>query len=115
MTRGLSTDNANAVAAPVVVPVFFVELDFESATIYAHSQVGTINWGGHDWLGVGILGSIGSVEEESDLARQTWMLTLSGIPLSMVAISLDENYQGRTAILYIGLLNQTTMQLVDTP
>src|SRR5262249_38331461 len=65
--------------------------------------------------GIGTLGSMGQVEEVSDLSRNSISLTLSNIPGDMGAIVLNEDYQGRRATLYLGYLDTTTGQLVDDP
>ena len=115
MSRNLASANDSAVAAPVVEPVYFLEMNFDGGAVRVHTQLGTIAWGGHDWSGVGSFGGVSTVEENSDLSRRTMTYTLSGIPGDMVSVVLGENYQGRTANLYIGFLDRDTGVLVATP
>lgn len=115
MSRGLSTNNVNAIIADTIAPISFVELDFSSGFVRVHSAVGTINWGGYDWLGVGTFGSISAIEDSAELQRQTVSFNLSGIPTEMMSIILGENYQGRSAKIYLGFLDLTTHVLTDTP
>lgn len=116
MSRGLSNDMETAIdAASMGLAVLFAELDFSSGFVRVHTSLGTISWRGNDWLGVGSLGNVSAVEESAELQRRTLSYTLSGIPNSLIAIVLGENYQGREAKLYLGIVNPTTGQLVDTP
>lgn len=115
MSRDLDPDNLAASTADTVSPVLFVELQFDGGTEYAHTRIGTITWGGHEWLGIGILGSVSAVEETSDLSRRTVTYTLSGIPNDNVSAVLNEHTQGRTAKLYLGFLDLVTNTLVATP
>ncbi len=115
MTRDLDASNLSAVQADTVAPVLFVELQFDGETVYVHTRLGTITWGGHDWLGVGDLGAVSSVEESSDMSRRTVTYTLTGIQPEYISAALNEDIQGRTAKLYIGFLNLSTLQLVASP
>lgn len=115
MSRGLAASNATAVAASVVRPIIFAELDFTGGFSRSHSGIGTITWGGFDWLGVGTLGSIDGLEEKADLTRKTVVFTLTGIPNTLLSVVSSENYQGRSAKVYLGFFDAATYQLVATP
>lgn len=116
MSRELSANNLTEVSKTALgVAILFAELDFSGGVVRVHSALGTITWGSEDWLGVGTLGSVSSVEESAELKRRTIIYTLTGIPNAMIAIALGENYQGRSAKLYIGFLDPTTGLLVADP
>lgn len=115
MSRGLSTNNQAAADADIIAPILFAELDFSGGFVRTHSAVGTITWGGYDWLGVGTFGSVSAIEDSAELQRQTMSYTLNGIPSAMMSIVLGETYQGRSATLYLGFIDRTTGVLTDTP
>jgi hypothetical protein len=115
MSRELSAEHLAAIDEDTPIPIYFVALEFGSGTVYAHSRIGTISWGGVDWIGVGSFGEIGAVEETSELAVKTVTYTLAGIPREYISITQDEHYQGRPARLYLGFIDRTTRLLVDTP
>jgi hypothetical protein len=115
MSRGLDTANEAAITDDVVIPVLFAELDFDSGFVRAFSGIGTINWGGYDWVGTGIFGSIDGLEETSDLSKATVTFTLTGIPNDLLSVALNDDYQGRSAKVYVGFFDRTTYQLVSTP
>ncbi len=115
MSRGLDTLNEAAIDASKVISVLFAELNFPSGMVRVHSAIGTITWGGNSWLGVGQFGRVDGLTEEAELSRKTVTYTLTGIPNDLIAIVLGENYQGRTAKVYIGFFNTTTYQMIAEP
>lgn len=115
MTRSIASANETASQAPVIVPVFFVKLEFDSGDVLLHTGLGSITWGGDTYTGAGAIGKITPVDEDSELSRSTVQLTLRGLPTDIVSIVLGEYYQGRTATIYLGYLDQTTLALVADP
>lgn len=116
MSRGLNATNELEInKAAIGLEILFAELDFAGGFVRAHNGIGTITWGGNDWLGVGTFGKVSPVEESAELSKRTLIYTLSGIPPEMISIVLDEDYQGRTASLYIGFIDPVTGQLIADP
>ena len=116
MSRGFAASNVTAISADSMgIAILFAELDFSSGFVRAHTALGTITWGGYDWLGVGTFATVSAVEESAELQKRTLTYTLAGIPGAMISIVLGEQYQGRAAKLYIGFLDPSTGQLVATP
>jgi hypothetical protein len=96
-------------------PITFVKLSFDSADVNFHSGLGDITWGGDTYTGTGRIGSISGIEESAELGRTPITMTLEGLPTTLLAAFLAEQYQGRTATVYFSYLNMTTYQLVETP
>lgn len=115
MTHDISPQNIAASQASTQVPVYFVKLVLDSGDVLVHTQLGVITWGGNDYQGVGNLGTIQAVSEESEIGRATTSLTLSGIDSALISIVLGQYYQGRAAYIYIGFLDETTRELVSDP
>jgi hypothetical protein len=107
------TDAANITAsqAATVRPIKLVELLFSSGPVRAVDTPFdvTVQVSGESpnetFLGVGQLGSVGAVEETSELKAHSMAFTLRGIPNDLISISLAENYQGRSAKLWVGFLD----------
>lgn len=114
MTRNLDPAIESASAAEAIHPVLFIDLAFDSGHVRFHSELGTLSFGGNDYTGTGRLGSVGTVEEETELARTPLALTLSGIPNDLVSVILNEHYQGRQATVSLGYLD-ASRQLVADP
>ncbi len=112
-----TTDNdavKAALASQHVEIVSFAKLEFPSGTVYLHNSLGTLTWGGNDWLGVGDLGAISQVEEALDVSPYAITLTLSGLNTTITAAALTENYFMHSATIYIGVLDADA-ELITTP
>lgn len=110
----LSTLNAAAARARVVRPLLFCALDFASQTMRLTTAPFDIAWGGHSYSGIGHLGGIEAVEEGVELQAYRLRMTLNGIPLALISIALGEAYQGRSATLFLGFLDEGH-RLIDSP
>src|ERR1044072_5890307 len=97
MSRTLPTGLGTALAAVEVAPVFLVELDWPTGTVYA--------WNGHTWIGTGHLGGISEIKESNDLGATGTVLTLSGIPSAQIAQALRNDALGLPAKIYFGVLS----------
>jgi hypothetical protein len=120
MSRTWSDNTTNndavkaALASQHVEIVSFAKLEFPSGTVYLHNSLGTLTWGGNDWLGVGDLGAISQVEEALDVSPYAITLTLSGLNTTITAAALTENYFMHSATIYIGVLDSDA-ELITTP
>jgi hypothetical protein len=88
---------------------------FASGTQYVCSWNQTITWGGHDWIGVGTIASISSIEESETVEPRSLTFSLA-TPSSYLALAVGsvEEYRGRTVVVYICPLDENYV-LVGTP
>ena len=109
MTRSSTTAFNNAVAAATVDPFFAAKLEFENGTTNLWTGVGNISFeagsGSETFNGAGDLAQISAVEESADIASSGITFTLSGLNSSLISLVLSENYQGRNATLYLGMIS----------
>lgn len=115
MARDINAATITATQQPTIIPIAMVDLDFEGGAFRAHSGVGDVVYGGNTFTGLGHIGKITSLEEDIELAASGISVVLSGVDPSMVSIALNTHYQGRTGIVYITLLNESTMQIEGEP
>jgi len=94
-------------------PAFFAQLHFLSGDVFVWSGTGTINWNGNDWLGLGTLGQISTIEESSDIKANNLTLTLSGIPSDALAQAMGETRQGNPVTIWFGCLGDNNNVLAD--
>lgn len=112
MTREIDSAVATAARAEVVRPVALVSMAFDTGTTRATSAPYdiTIDADGdgtaETFLGVGNLGRVGAVQETSELRATNVELELSGIPSELLSLALAEHYQGRTARLWVLLVDE---------
>jgi len=114
-SRDITATTLAAAQASSINPVIFVKLEFDGGNVNVHSELGDITFNSDTYNGVGKLGAVGAADEVSDLSLTSIVLTLSGIPNDLVSILFNQQYQGRTATIFLGYLNLTTRVLVDTP
>ena len=120
MTRYVSTANDTAGAAEHVSLRLAVALDFPSGIVRAHDGLGTLTFGGFDYIGVGSFGGVEDVTEELETISRGIKMTLAGIDSvdsgpDLVTSAMTEAYQSRSATIYVCLINPDTGALVDTP
>ena len=106
MSRAIPSSLLSALIGDKIQPYFAVELMFDSAPLRMWTGLGdkTINVQGSDqvFTGTGSLLTIGDLEEVGDLSSKSVELTLSGIPVSLVSLALQEPYQRRVMRMYLG-------------
>lgn len=105
MPRDLATPNKTAILSQYVQPVLLVRLDFTTETVYLCSAPFNLVWNSETWLGVGALGSVSGVTEDSAVSAQATSLTLTGIPPEYMADALEVVTFGGKAQLYLGFLS----------
>lgn len=115
MTRFATAGNETEAAKPKLQLTVFAALDFPTGMVRAHSGIGTVTWGGNDWLGVGQFGGIDAVTEDfSGIARPV-RLSLSGVDTSLLDEVVDQTYQSRTVTIYVGFFSTETGALAGDP
>ena len=72
-----------------------------------------MSWDGKTWNGTGDLGTVSPVEETDEIRSTSLVVSLSGIPSSMLATALGEDYQGRSANLWLGFLDASKVVILD--
>lgn len=112
MTKTLGTVGDNLELAEIQ-PFFAVELAFDTRTIdfdgesveagplYFWTGLGDIEIEGNTYTGTDLI-SISEVKETADISAVGATLSLSGIPSTILALALQEPYQGRTATIKFG-------------
>ena len=107
-TPRLSVQAAAAATAPVVAPVILCELDIATGAFRVWSGLGTLNWAGRSFQGIGDIGAMGEVEETVELRAVRLTLALSPVPQEVIDIALSErSYRLRPARLWLALLDES--------
>lgn len=106
MSRTLSTAMQAVATAEVVRPIYLVDLEFASGSIYLWSGLGDLSFNSNTYIGAGDLLSIGSVQESTELTATGAQITLGGIKQSLLALARDEPYQGRPLTIRLGAFDE---------
>lgn len=113
MSRSLSSGMLSAVTADAVKPIILIELDFDSGATNLWSGVGELTWNNLTWVGGGSLLNISGLEETNEVRALGVTVTLSGLDSSIVSASLSEDYQGRTATIWVGAMDESGNVIAD--
>lgn len=114
MTRDITASATTASQSDVVRPFLMAKLEYTSATIYVCTADRNIVYAGNTYMGVGGFGRVSDFEESIDLQASYIDLTLSGVDSANISQALSENYQGRTATVYLGL-HDANYALISDP
>lgn len=82
-------------------PILLVDIEWPGGRVRAHSGVGTINWSGSNWLGVGEFGNVNLPEETSSGVPMEFSTGLV-CPLAEVADYADASIRRRPGRVYLG-------------
>jgi hypothetical protein len=111
-----TTGLTEALSEPEVYPFFAVELMFDTRTVdfggvniesgplYLWTGLGDLTIGDITYTGTGSMLQISDVKETADIAAAGATLTISGIPTEILALALQEPYQGRLCYLKFGMI-----------
>jgi hypothetical protein len=107
MSRDLSVNTIENISENVVYPFFATELRFDGNIVRMWTGQGTLVLSdGTEWVGLGQLLNISSIEETSEMSVKGASISLSGIPSNLLSLALSEPYQGRIAKIYFGTFQQ---------
>jgi hypothetical protein len=114
MTRDISAALKARAQSQHFTMLVFVQLEFDSGTIYMHNGIGNYSFGGHTYGGVGAFGAIDAVQEGDDLSPYSITLILSGLDADLMDEVQNQDYYLRPVTVLVGSLD-ADMQLVADP
>jgi hypothetical protein len=114
MSRTLSSEMQAVATAELVRPIYLVDMEFTSGSVFFWSGVGNLTFNSNSYIGAGDLLSIGTVSETAELQANGATVTLTGIKQSLVTIARDEPYQGRPLTIRLGALDDSG-DLISSP
>lgn len=103
--RDLTPEMQAVMTAKSLRPALLAELYFDSGTIRLWSGIGTLSFGGNDYIGGGNLIGISPIDESQALEAKGMSATLTGVPSNLIATTLLENQRGRPFRLYFGIVS----------
>ena len=113
MARDMTPAIAAALEAGELRLILFFEGAFASGWVRLWTGLGELDWNGETWLGAGSLLGIGTVEETQQVVANGTTVSLSGVPLEMVSLAIDDARQGKPGRVWIGLLTEAGEIIAD--
>lgn len=114
MSRTVNASNLTETQASKLIPAMFLQIEFTGGFLYIWTGVGTVTWGGNDYVGTGHFLELTSVTETAEIKAAGITASLTGIPSSLLSAVLGESRQGKTVKMYLGFFN-SSLALVATP
>tara|TARA_R100000231_G_scaffold2990_2_gene5490 strand:+ start:1881 stop:2498 length:618 start_codon:yes stop_codon:yes gene_type:complete len=105
MSRDLTTAVQNQLSADELQPFFAVKLNFDSGDLRLWTGYGDITVDSETYTGGGQLLNISQIEETVEIAARGITFSLNGVDSSLVSLALNENYQTRSAKLFLGVFS----------
>tara|TARA_R100001443_G_scaffold487_4_gene2010 strand:+ start:3596 stop:4162 length:567 start_codon:yes stop_codon:yes gene_type:complete len=107
MSRDLHSNFTTELATNNIKPILAAKFEFATVTIRLWTGYGDITINSEIYKGIGTLGSLGNVEETAQTKAVSQDFILSGIPSKYIHLALIDNYSGRDATLFFGLLDES--------
>ncbi len=99
MPRDMTSAMEAALCAPVLRPALLAAMQFAGSTGYAWTGLGPLAWNGMTFEGVGDLGEIDGISEDSSVEARGVTLKLSGIrPDMMTEVLTETRILGRVQV-----------------
>lgn len=114
MPRNMTTAMATALQQKVIRLALLASLQFGDNIVNVWSGLGTMTWNGLTFQGVGALGSISTMSEDSDVEAKGVTVSLSGIPSTYMSEVLNEVRVLGTCNIWLALYDSNAV-LIDTP
>ena len=87
-------------ASELLTRVYFVHLDIENANVYVNSSNQSLYWNSQEWLGVGQLGGMSNISEDTEMSASQMSLVINDVPLNAIDDLDDKIYQERPVNVY---------------
>ena len=114
MSRTIDANLLAALIADDVEAFIAVDLSFDSEDLRLWTGLGDKTINNETFTGAGNLIGIQGLEEASDLSAKSVTLSLSGVSSDLITRATTENYQNRSAKIYLGVEGQSaTVTIFD--
>lgn len=105
--RNLTPEMIAEFSGSSVSPVLLAELYFDSGTLRLWTGYGNLVWGDNTYTGIGTLIGISAVQETQDIQARGIVVTLNGIPSTIISLALSERSRGRYFKLYLASVDSS--------
>jgi hypothetical protein len=113
VARGLTAGIIAQLTQGRVYPIILAQITFKDGIQYAWTGIGNLVWSGNTYTGIGTLGKIGPITEDTQVQAQGLQLELTGVPQSELNEALGQCQQGNTVNVYFGFLDSSGAIIAD--
>ncbi len=94
---------------------WMADIAFSGGVHYYHTDVGDLDYGGNTYTGVGHLGAVGEISEDSEVSAKTISLVLDGLDATIGTEVRNNNLYGREVAVRLAARNMVTGDLITDP
>jgi hypothetical protein len=113
MSRVLPPAFSAALSDPNVSPIMFFEGQFATGFVRFWTGTGTVTWSGREWTGGGNLLGISPMDEVAGVVASGAAVSLSGVPVGLVQVAIEEARQGMPGRAWFGLMTPEGAIIAD--
>tara|TARA_B100002019_G_scaffold243036_1_gene219558 strand:- start:293 stop:853 length:561 start_codon:yes stop_codon:yes gene_type:complete len=113
MSRGITSALNTVFTSQSIRPFVAVDLAFSGANVRVWTGLGNITFASTTFVGTGEVLGISPITENGTVQANGMVVSFNGLDSSLVSAALTENYQGRSAIIYLGALNADYTVVAD--
>lgn len=111
--RNVTAAFKTAIQSDVFRPVFLVEAEFNSGTLYLWTGRGDLSWNSQTWVGSGTLLTCSAVKESTELKVDEIELQLTSLPAAYKALALSGVDAKNNVTVRLGLLDASGAIVAD--
>ncbi|MFC5524012.1 hypothetical protein [Polaromonas jejuensis] len=117
MTIATDANWNTAAASPALGVLCLIELAFAGGTLRLNSWPVDMTVLGYTWTGIGTVCEVGELKESEDGNYQKLTLGLTQVQSAYLALALGaaETYQGRSARIWVALVDGSSLQITGAP
>lgn len=101
LSRGIPAALLTEYQKSAFYPIAFIDLDWPSGRVRAHTNSGAITWGGNSWAGIANIATLSLPGDGTGLANAEGTITIVGT-LSDLFDANEEKVKNRAAKIYAG-------------
>jgi len=101
------------VTATLKRPILLAHFEFDSGSLRLWNGAGDLTWDGETWTGSGTLLKVSRVTETTDIRAVGLQFVLTGVPSAILDLVDGEDYQGRPAYMWVGMLDSAGAVVAD--
>ena len=113
MSRNITAGFRSEIVGAHVRPFLLFQAFFDTETLRFWNGVGDLIYDSDTYTGAGHLLKLSDMDETSKVESKGITLTLSGVPSSLIAIALAEEYQERKVTVDLGFFDASGAIIVD--
>ena len=113
MARDATAALITEFTAQTVTPIILTKFEFDSGNLLLWAGLGSLVYNSETYIGAGNFLSAEAVRETAALQAHAMIFTLSGMPSTLLAYALVEDYQNRDCSLIIGAFDSNDAIVVN--